>query len=63
VNGCQYNEQRQQTGRAFAWLMHVHYHALRSRCLDHEHHDMNEPRETATADLHQAISGLVGAIA
>jgi hypothetical protein len=28
--------------------------------LDHEHHEMNENRETANADLQQAISGLVG---
>jgi len=31
--------------------------------LDYEHHDMSETREPATADMQQAIPGLVGDIA
>jgi hypothetical protein len=36
---------------------------LRGERLDHEHHDMSEHRETTTADMQQAIPGLVGDIA
>jgi hypothetical protein len=31
--------------------------------LDHEHHEVSETRETANADMHQAIPGLVADIA
>jgi hypothetical protein len=36
------------------------YHALRGGRLDHEHHDMSEQRETATAAMQQAIPGFDG---
>jgi len=36
---------------------------LRGRCLDHEHHDMNEPRETTTAERYPAIPHVAGDIA
>ncbi len=35
-------------------------HALRGGRLDHEHHDMSEQRETATAAMQQAIPGFDG---
>jgi hypothetical protein len=35
-------------------------HDLRGGSLDHEQHDMSETRETANADMYQAIPRLAG---
>jgi hypothetical protein len=38
-------------------------HALRGGRLDHKRRDMSEQRETTSADMQQAIPGLMGNIA